>query len=103
MLAIRVFVMLVATWAFAHAKTSKDTEPVDQAKPGELSIEDLNNATISGEINFSGHTRWSGDGITHAWTQNMRFRAQIGPGSAIKWSTDHRNRLDGKEGNANHF
>ena len=78
---LRTFVILIATCALALAQTPKDTVPLEEVKPGELTIEGHNNTTISGEIILSGQTRWSGDGVTHAWVQTMRFRARIGPGS----------------------
>jgi hypothetical protein len=71
---LRTFVILIATCALALAQTPKDTVPLEEVKPGELTIEGHNNTTISGEIILSGQTRWSG-----AQGQPLTSRSLSGP------------------------
>jgi hypothetical protein len=68
-----------------------------------ITIDDLQNATITGVIVYAGQIRWSGDNIVRVWLQYWRFNIQIGPVTAIKWTLDTSGKYGEKDAKRRHY
>jgi hypothetical protein len=91
--------VVTATQVAAQGATDPPAKPSIDA----ITIDDLESATIAGVIVYAGQIRWSGDNVVRFWLQNWRFKIQIGPATAVKWTVDTSGKYGENDAKRRHF